>query len=287
MPSVPARSEGSEPFSAVTVVGLGAMGGSLARALAAAGRPPTGWSPEPGERREAAESGALRSAPATLLEAVNGSDLVVLAAPLDVVCRLTRELGGAAGPETVFSDVASLKAPVQAAARDAGLRARWVGGHPMAGTEASGFSAAREGLYRDARVWLVADREADIALQRVSAFWSRLGSRPERIDAGRHDRLMALVSHLPQLASNVLARVLSAADVMPGELGPGGLEATRLAASSPAIWREILGHASPELARALRALGSEATSLAELVESGDFDTVEELMEQTRAWRKEG
>ena len=98
---------------------------------------------------------------------------------------------------------------------------------------------------------------------------------------------MALVSHLPQLASNVLARVLSAADVMPGSSVREAWKPRdwRRAARPSGVTSWATRHRSSR--EALRALGSEATSLAELVESGDFDTVEELMEQTRAWRKEG
>ncbi len=268
----------------MAVVGLGVMGGSLARALARAGRPPVGWSPNAEERRQAVEAGAVHRAPDTLDAAVDGADLVILAAPLEAVCVLTRELSDACGTETVVSDVASLKAPVQAAARASGLTSRWVGCHPMAGTEASGFQASREDLYHDARIWLVADAEADPAAERIAELWRGLGARPARLAADEHDRLMALVSHLPQLAANALARVLSDAGVTPEKLGPGGREATRLAASNPSIWRDILGYASPELARSLRALAAEAETLARLVDVADVDTIAERMRQTRSWR---
>jgi prephenate dehydrogenase len=271
------------PFARVTVVGLGAMGGSLARALAGEGRSVTGWSPDAAERRRALEAGVVRRAPDTLAEAVRESDLVVLAAPLGATCDLVADRA-LRSPGCVLTDVASLKVPVRDAVRRAGLSARWAGSHPMAGTEASGFEASRTDLYRDARVWLVAEPEAGDLGDRLHSFWSGLGARPAFIDAEEHDRLMARVSHLPQLASNALARVLADAGVSPSSLGPGGREVTRLAGSNPAIWRDILAHAGPDLGSALRALAVEAETLARLVDEGDTAALEDRMRHTRSWR---
>lgn len=272
------------PFSGITLVGLGAMGGSLARALTDSGRSVVGWSPDAEERRMALEAGAVRGAPTTLAEAVGGSDLVVLAVPLGPTCELVEEIGRISGEDTALTDVASLKAPVRDAARRSGLLDRWVGSHPMAGTEASGFAASRSDLYHDAKVWIVAEPGARALEERVHAFWSELGARPAHIDADEHDLLMARVSHLPQLASNALARVLSDAGVAPDSLGPGGREATRLAGSSPTIWRDILEHAAPELGQGLRALAAEAETLARLLDDRELDALEERMGHTRSWR---
>ncbi len=284
MSSSDARAEAAGAFSAVAVVGLGVMGGSLARGLAALGHPPVAWSPDPDERRQAREAGAVERAPNSLAEAVAEADLVILATPLEAVCRLTGELAASCAPDAVLSDVASLKAPVLEEARRAGIASRWVGCHPMAGSEASGFGASRDDLYAGARIWLVADPEAHAAAERVSGLWRTLGARPARIEADEHDRLMALVSHLPQLASNALAAVLSAARISPEMLGPGGLEATRLAGSNPSIWRDILRYASPQLPESLRALAREAETLARLIEAGDVAAIEERMRRTRSWR---
>lgn len=284
MSSAGHRADVSEAFPAVTVVGLGVMGGSLARGLAGLGHPPVAWSPDPDERRLALETGAVARAPDTLAEAVADADLVILAAPLEAVCRLTEEIPGSCPPDAVLSDVASLKAPVLQAARRAGVVSRWVGCHPMAGSEASGFEASREDLYDDARVWLVAAPDAQTAAERVARLWKELGARATRIGAEEHDRLMALVSHLPQLASNALSLVLSDAGISLDELGPGGRDSTRLAGSNPSIWRDILRYGSPQLVDGLRALAEEAETLAALVETQDLAAVEEVMTRTRSWR---
>jgi prephenate dehydrogenase len=97
--------------------------------------------------------------------------------------------------------------------------------------------------------------------------------------------MMARASHLPQLASNALAMVLADAGVTPDELGPGGRDATRLAASGPGLWRDLFEHASPELVQGLHALAQAAERIARLLDEGDLDGLEALMRSTREWRE--
>lgn len=269
------------------MLGLGVMGGSLARALAALADPPhvTGWSPSAAERKAALEAGALAEAPSGWHEAAAGADLVVLAAPLRASCALLTEVAAVTSAETTLSDVASLKAPLARAAAEAGVSDRWVGSHPMAGSERSGFEASRGDLYQGARVWTVAAPGAAARSGRVHSLWRSVGARPEAIEAEAHDMLMARASHLPQLASNALAAVMANAGIVPEQLGPGGRDATRLAASGPGLWRDLFEHASPELAEGLHALAREAERIAALLEAGDLDGLEELMRSTRAWRQ--
>lgn len=263
------------------------MGGSLARALSALERAPylSGWSPDPEERRAARSAGAVATAPKAWSAAVAEADLVVLAAPLAASCDLLAEVARATPRDTTLSDVASLKAPLARVAGRAGVRDRWVGAHPMAGSAESGFAASRADLYRGARVWTCAAPEAAARERRVHALWRSVGAEPRAIDAGAHDRLVAVASHLPQLAANALASVLEASGIEPDQLGPGGRDMTRLAASSPEIWHDLLEHASPELLRELRALSTETARLAELLERGEVDAVTALMARTRAWRR--
>jgi prephenate dehydrogenase len=273
------------PFGTVAVLGLGAMGGSLARALSALQDAPrvVGWAPVGSERDAAANAGAVQSTPTEWREAVAGADLVVLAAPLGACCELLDGLAEATSPEATLSDVASLKAPIQRAAAEAGLLDRWVGAHPMAGTEESGFGASRADLYDGARVWTVADASAEERVPSVHALWRSIGARPEEIDAREHDRLMALASHLPQLVSNALASVLARSEIKPDDLGPGGSDMTRLAGSSPSIWHDLLEHAAPELAGGLDELAEMSKKVAHMLRCGDLDAIERLMSETREW----
>lgn len=287
MSSVPEPTEA--PFRHAAIVGLGVMGGSLARALAALADAPvrSGWSPDPAERDAALAAGALDHAPDTPSDAVRDADLVVLAAPLQASCALLAPLAEVAPPGAVFTDVCSLKHPAEQAARAAGLAARWAGSHPMAGSEGAGFAAGRADLYRGALVWMVAAPEAAPAAAAVGGLWERLGARVQRTGAAAHDAQMARVSHLPQLTATALATVLADLGVEGGALGPGGRDMTRLAASNPQMWRDLLAHAPSELAPAVRALADTLTALAGQVEAGAVDAIEESMRRTRRWRSGG
>ncbi|MEQ8331189.1 MAG: prephenate dehydrogenase/arogenate dehydrogenase family protein [Longimicrobiales bacterium] len=268
----------------VAVLGLGVMGGSLVRALArrTGGPAVAGWSPDPAERQAARAEGALDEAPGSWQDAVHGADLVVLAAPLADTCDLLGRLPPHLDAGAVVTDVASLKAPVVRAARSAGLEDRFAGSHPMTGSESRGFDASRAELYDGAPVWVVPGGEAATAA--VAAFWRALGAAPTSIDAEAHDRLMALVSHLPQLAATALADTLADRGVSAGALGPGGRDTTRLAASNPEMWRDILAHAPPESAAGLRALAGALDGLADALEAGDVDHLTMVMARTAAWK---
>jgi prephenate dehydrogenase len=276
-----------KPFASVAILGLGVMGGSLARSLASLPDRPrvSGWAPEREEREAALRAGVVDAAPASWPEALEDAELVVLAAPLRASCALLGEIARAAPPGSTLSDVASLKAPLVRAASAAGVERRWVGSHPMAGSDASGFGASSATLYRGARVWTVASPAAEERVGRVHALWRSVGARPERIDAEEHDRLMSVASHLPQLTANALAKVMIDAGLRPEQLGPGGLDTTRLAGSSADLWKDLLEHASPELIRGLRGLASAADGLASMLEKGDVEGVARTMRETRTWRR--
>jgi prephenate dehydrogenase len=282
------------PVGRVCVLGLGLMGGSLCRALSSLdlAREVVGWSPEGTERAAALTAGAVSEAPETWREAVASADLVVLAAPLQGCLSLMGSLPGAMPAHATLSDVASLKGPVASAAREAGLTDRWVGSHPMAGAESSGFWSSRADLYEGATVWLISDEGGAVGgegpseerIRALERLWRGMGARPRRIEAVAHDRLMALASHLPQLSANALARTLGAAGLEPSDLGPGGRDATRLAGSNPEMWTDLFRHADPALLDGLRSLARELGRLADLLETGAVERLGDVMVETRAWK---
>lgn len=261
------------------------MGGSLARAVSSLGLADrvTGWSPRSTERDAALTVGAVALAAADWREAVADADVVVLAVPLDAALDLLDALGGATPESATLTDVVSLKAPLEDAARKAGLAGRWVGCHPMAGGESSGFWASRADLYQGARVWTVPGDASEDHRDRVERLWRGLGAETDDIAADEHDRLMALVSHLPQLVSNALAGVLDENEIDPGMLGPGGRDATRLAGSNPEMWLDLLARSTPELVDGLRSVAGELSRVADLVETLDLAGLDALMRRTRTW----
>jgi prephenate dehydrogenase len=237
----------------VAVVGLGLVGGSVARALRVAGYRVLGVD-HPRVRRAARRAGAVTDTAATV-EAVAGADVIVLAAPPATNRRLLRRLARVAGPDVVVTDVSGVKGPIVHEARRLGLR-RFVGGHPMAGTERRGFEASSAALFRGAVWWIVpaADPRATGA---VRCLVRAMGAKPLTITAPAHDRVVAFLSHTPQVASWALLRAARADPLVRrhlGGAGPGFRDMTRLARSPRAMWREVLAENRREVHRALNAL---------------------------------
>ncbi len=240
-------------FPAVAVAGLGLVGGSLARALTAAGYRVTGVDRE-GVRRAARRAGAV-AATASTVERVAGADVVVLAAPPSVNRRLLRRLARVGRPGLVITDVGSVKGPIVGDAARLGLRS-FVGGHAMAGSERSGFGASSADLFRGAAWWLVPASDAH-ATRTVRTLVRAVGAVPRTIAAPAHDRVVAFLSHVPQLASWALLEAAAADPVARRFLssaGPGFRDMTRLARSPRGLWREILHENQTEVERALVAV---------------------------------
>lgn len=236
----------------IVVVGLGQIGGSLARSLSRAGHEVLGVD-SPRAWAEARAAGAVVSPRAPLLTSVRSADFVFLAAPprsnLELLRRVSRASPG------VVTDVSSVKGPIcRLAAR---LRlSRFVGGHPMAGGTGTGFQASVPDLFVG-RPWILTPVGDDPHPERkVAALLRSLGARVFRLEAKEHDRVVAFLSHVPQLVAWALSRAAredGAAGTRLELAGPAFREMTRLAASPRGLWREILELNRAEVGRALRS----------------------------------
>jgi prephenate dehydrogenase len=185
--------------------------------------------------------------------AAREADIVVLAAPPATNLRLLRRLV-AARTTAIVTDVGSVKGPICREARRLGLR-RFVGGHPMAGTEASGFGASTATLFRG-RPWVLMP-SSRAASQGVRALVRAVGARPVAMTAWAHDRSVAFLSHAPQIASWAIQAALDGdptARRFRRIAGPGFHDMTRLARSPRRLWRDILSQNREEVLRALEAL---------------------------------
>jgi prephenate dehydrogenase len=268
------------------VIGLGLVGGSLARDLAE-----RGWRVVAADRDRTAVEAAIASGVVDLAFDADGSSaampatvqIIVVAAPVGAVPRLLRWLGDAAPPGAVITDVASTKRTVMAVARAAGIADRFVGSHPMTGDHRSGWTASRRGLFAGVPVWLCPDGADTAALNRVAALWTAVGARPAVTDAGAHDRLVAWSSHLPQVAASALGAALARGGVGLSDLGPGGRDATRLAGSDPALWCDIIGDNADLLAPALDVLIEELERLRAHVHTRDQAAMRAALAAARSW----
>ena len=276
-----------ESGGAVTIVGLGVMGGSIAKALMR--RAPRmrifGIEPDGESAARAAGDGVrLRGA---LEECEIDGGVVVFAAPLDAAAALVRSTRATWSRAALATDVASLKVPVLEAAERASAGGHvFVGAHPMCGSERSGYEAAQADLFEGADVWLCPQSGAPggaEVIDRAHAFWQLLGGSPRLVAAAKHDRVMAWASHLPQLLASALAASLEEAAIGPDALGPGGRDMTRLAASSPDVWVPLLEAAAAEDAGALRAIEGHLTAARRMLERGDFAGVRDMLERGRRW----
>lgn len=273
----------------VAVVGLGLMGGSLARALKARPDPPRvlGIDRDPLQGSRALEAGAVDAFDPEGFSLLPEAEAVVYAIPLGALLEILPEHASSWGDDAWLTDVAGLNAPVLRAAERTGFGDRFVGGHPMSGSQESGFGASRADLFQEATVWLSCRDETPSAVrERAETFWTAVGGRPRWIDAEEHDRRMAWVSHLPQLVANALAGALDAAGWRPGDLGPGGRDMTRLAGSSPEVWKDLLAVSAPVSGTGLTSVSRALNVLADLLARREMDRIAEFMERTRGWAEE-
>lgn len=274
-------------FERVGIVGLGLIGGSLARALHLLDGGPRivafNRSREDAER--ALDDGSIDEVAGTAEEAVEGQDLVVYATPLNVARDMMRDHAEGWGDATV-TDVVGLKEPMLREARALGVASQFVGSHPLAGGTASGYEASSADLFSGKTVFVCGGEAGGDRIEAVGSMWQALGARVRPIDAGAHDRLMVWASHLPQLISNVVARAMADAGLTVSDLGPGGRDVTRLAESSPEMWSELLDEAGEENLRAIESVRRGLDAVRAALSKRSLDEVADLMRTTREWRQE-
>lgn len=264
------------------------MGGSLVRSLKRLPGPPAihGVSVDGREVDEALARGLLDSGGGPGEALPEGQELVVYATPLGAALSLMERHGEELrNSDTLLTDLVSLKVPMMDRAREVGLGERFVGSHPMIGGTGTGFSQSSDDLYQEAPVWIVPGNADDRMVVRVEALWKALGARPCRVSAEEHDQRMAWTSHLPQLTANALARVLKERGLGPEDLGPGGQDMTRLAASSPEMWADLLAMGPSGLLDALSCMEDNLSRIRGLLAEGRVEEVGALMDDTRRWKE--
>jgi prephenate dehydrogenase len=269
------------------IIGLGAIGGSLARQGKLAGVPKIiGWSPEPAERAVAAQQGALDDAPARASDVARVADLLVLAAPPAANMAQLDAIVSHLKPGALVTDVGSVKRGIVARAEKLGIGARFAGSHPLAGTHRHGFEASRGDLFRGAVVYVTPCRDGADAAREIAHFWSDvLGAEPVVLDAERHDAQLAATSHVPQIVASLLGDFLARHAPPGSSFGSGAADTTRLAASDPALWTEILLMNRDEILPALRALEESLGTVERALETGDAAALTDWLTRAATWRR--
>jgi prephenate dehydrogenase len=275
------------PFDTIAIVGLGLIGGSIALAVrerwpsvrvVAVDRPPV--------LAHAAGSGAIDRAAASVAE-IGGTDLVILSAPVRQNVQMLPQVATKYdGTSTIITDVGGTKRDIVAAAKRLPQARCFLGGHPIGGAEHGGFGFARPDLFRS-KPWIFTPDESTSTgvLDRLTLFVRGLGARPTTMNADDHDRLMAFVSHLPQLTASALMQVVGhgAADGLK-LAGRGLTDTTRLASSPVSSWREVCAANADVLGAALDALISTLTKMRADLQGGAV--VEGVFDEAAKWRAE-
>jgi prephenate dehydrogenase len=278
-------------FPRLAVVGLGLIGGSIAFAARRA------WPSTHVvgiDRQTVLREGIARRAidvAAEDLSAVADADLIVLAAPVRKNLGLLREIAAHAPRSAVVTDVGGTKRAIVDAAAALPSPVTFVGGHPLGGGARGGFEFATASLFTR-RPWIFTPPDGDQppalreAVERLSAFVTGLGAQPTVMSAADHDRLLALISHLPQLAATALMEVVGTTVAGNGLrlAGQGLVDTTRLASSPADVWRDVCLTNADEIGRALDLLIERLSDL-----RGDLrraDVVDAVFERAAHWRAE-
>lgn len=235
-------------FKKMTVIGVGLLGASLAKACKERGlvEEIVGYGRNRENLEKAKSLKIIDHCPADLTEAVKDADLVVLCTPVSTLVPLMQNMASAVRPGTLITDVGSVKEPVVSGIdKLVPEGVFFVGSHPIAGGENSGLEASTANLYQDARCIVTPTDATDkTALEKISALWQAVGMKVVSLSAEEHDFVFGAVSHLPHIVAYALMNTLGALKTPDGRevttySGAGLRDITRIASSDPVMWRDI------------------------------------------------
>ena len=280
---------GTSPSSRISIIGLGLIGSSLARALPDA--LVVGHDVDEAVRRRARDLGFCNEIKESLAESVVDADLVILAVPVGATAAVAAAMAPHLKAGAVISDVGSSKAGVLADLAAALPGHAIVPAHPVAGTENSGPDAGFASLFKGRWCILTPAEGTDpAAVAMVRALWETAGANVEMMDARHHDLVLAVTSHLPHLiAYTIVGTASDLEEVTQGEVikySAGGFrDFTRIAASDPVMWRDVFLANREAVLDMLQRFSEDLTQLQRAIRWGDGDALESLFTRTRAVRR--
>ena len=272
-------------FNQLGVIGCGLMGGSFALALKRAGlvKRVIGYSKSPSTTERARQLGVIDQAAESALLAVSGSDIVLIAVPVSATESTFKAIRHLVEPGVLFMDVGSTKRDVVDAARRV-LKERvpsFVPAHPIAGKEVAGIAHADAALYSGRQVILTPLPQTTPELvQKTTDCWAAIGAQVLRMTPENHDAAFAAVSHLPHLLAfsyfNSVANQPAGRDFL-SLAGPGFRDFTRIAASDPAVWRDILMSNREEILKQSQRFRHALDAFEHVMKSGNAEALEDLI----------
>ena len=274
-------------FKRVTIVGLGCIGGSLGMALRRhrLSREVVGLSRRAATVRRARQRGAIDWGTTDAARAVHGADVMVLATPVGTIVPYAKRLSRLMKPGAILTDVGSTKAAIVSTLEPwcARRRVAFVGAHPLAGSDQRGIEAAQRDLFAGSICVLTpTPRTNRHALARVQRVWRPLVGRVVVLSPSVHDRRLALVSHLPHV---VAFSLVASAEAEARAIAPRSfLDATRVAKSDPALWRDILLTNRASVRRAIQALQRRLTAFDRQLARQDAAALTQLLRHAQRLR---
>ena len=269
----------------IVIVGVGLIGGSVAAAVRK--RQLAGVITGCGrslERLEAARRhGLIDEATTDLPAAARQSDLVVVCTPVDLIVPFVREAAAHSGPGTLVTDAGSVKGSICRELATGPEASRFIGSHPMAGSERQGFEHSDADLF-EGRVTIVTPLEGarPDAVNRLKSFWRSLGSVVVELSPEEHDRAVAQISHVPHVAAAALTGLLG--DANRGLAATGFRDTTRVASGDPELWRPILMSNRDEVVRGLDIFADGLAGFRRAIVDGDEDALKKLLQQAKSKR---
>ncbi len=276
----------------LTIIGVGLIGGSLARALKRAGAVDevVGAGRDVQHLQQALTLGVVDRIETDLAMAVQGADIVVVATPVGATETVFRSIAPGLSADTILTDVGSTKASVVAAAQAAfgQLPENFVPAHPIAGTEKSGVEASFAELFEGRRIILTpTENSAPQAIIRVRAMWEQTGAEVVETDVEHHDDVLAATSHLPHLLAFSLVDTLAKLDAKQEifEYAAGGFrDFSRIASSDPEVWHDICLHNSAALLKMLERFEVDLDKLRQAIADNDSDYLLQVFRRAKAAR---
>lgn len=261
--------------TSIAIIGVGLMGGSLG--LAARERLGVsrviGYSRTGCTLQKALELGAITDQAGSVEEAAAEADIIFVATPVRSILKVVRQALAVAGPATIVTDMGSTKSSLMGAL-SAAEEKQFIGGHPVCGSEAAGVDNAREELFENATWFLTSGQGIDPSnFERLHGFVAGIGAIPTAIDPDAHDRIMALVSHLPHILANSAMNQVGSVNLDGREAllsaGPSFRDLTRVAGSNPRVWTDIFMENRRWLSEALKEHRQAIDQVIEAIDSGN------------------
>src|SRR2546421_4317430 len=271
----------------IAVLGVGLIGGSVGLAARERGHEVAGWDLDAATRDAARERAAIEVAAGSPAEALEGAAVCFACAPVGALPALVAEALAAAPADCAVTDVGSTKRSIATATTDE----RFIGGHPVAGSEASGIAHARADLFQDATWYLTpGERSSGVLYERLHSLIVAFGARPAAIDAETHDQLMAVTSHLPHVLANVLIdqagdRLREHGAAVP-RIGPSLRDATRVVGANPAIWTDIFMSNAETLSEEIREVARSLEEVADQLARDERDALDDWHRHARERRRQ-